>query len=153
MRTSRYPFKAIRTRFDLPGLWGSKLRLGVGLSFFEQANGGWFGVGSRSQRRRFTQDELSASETARRFHEYRTVVPSVRGSGRLIVWEQPVAVGKRRLEVFVSGSLSYNETELYAGSLLAQQAAPIEAWVEVFVFIGVACNQKRRFYHTKDVFH
>ena len=117
------PIQSHQARFDLPGLWGGKLRLGIGLSFFEQANAGWFGVGSRSERREFTQDELSASETARRFHEYRRVVPSLRGSGRLIVWEEPVAVGKRRLEVFVSGSLSYNETELYAGSLLAQQAA------------------------------
>ncbi len=96
-------------RFDLPQLWGGRLRLDVRSSFQRTINAGYFGLGNAADA---TRD--GSAENARRYQAQLTE-GRVRSIARIRTGT-PVEVG-------VGAIARYEAPEVYAGSKLAEDSA------------------------------
>ncbi len=108
------PFQAHYLRFDVPSFVWPTLRLDGEAAFRRFSNAGWYGLGSATER-----DEGAPS----RFYRYDRIFPSLLANGRITIHDEPVRIGKRRLEVLVGTRITFNRTRLYEGSLLERDAA------------------------------
>jgi hypothetical protein len=117
------PFHDHQLALDFPGLLDGALRLNARLGFGKFSNAGYYGIGAASERRVFSEEQLETDEAARRYHQYGRTFPSVQLNGRVNLYEEPVPVGKRRLELLVGSELSFSWMDVYARSKLAEDVA------------------------------
>ena len=116
------PYHHHYIRADFPGLLDDRLRIGARLAFGKFANAGYYGIGQLAERRRFSDEELEASEIARRFHTYDHATPNADVTGRIRLFTLPEPE-RGRLELLLGLSGSYHLMTLYEGSKLEADAA------------------------------
>ncbi|MEM6367505.1 MAG: BamA/TamA family outer membrane protein [Myxococcota bacterium] len=102
-------------RLDKPGLWGGRLRLEASLGYFEQANTGYYGLGSAAP--------SPPENTRAQLTQVRRITPEASVNLRFRLWSRPVPVGKRRLELLVGTRVRYNSFEAPEGSRFALDQA------------------------------
>jgi len=102
-------------RLDKPGLVEGRLRLEAALGYFEQANTGYFGLGSAAPSPPSDQDARS--------RQVRRIAPEASLNFRIGLWAEPVPVGKRRLELLVGTRLRYTSFEALPDSRFALDRA------------------------------
>lgn len=103
------PFQAHYLRFDLPGFVWPELRVDGEAAFRRFSNAAWYGLGSAAVR----SDDAPA-----RTYRYVRTFPSVLANGRITLRDEPVEIGKRRLELLAGTRITFNRTRAEVGSQL-----------------------------------
>ncbi len=112
------PYQSHYVKIDIPQFVEPKLRLNTVARFRKFSNAGYFGFGSNTQRREFSDNQLQNSLEARQYHTYDRIYPSLDFNLRYQIYDEPQKVGKWRLEFFGGLNFSYNVFTYYDGSLL-----------------------------------
>lgn len=105
-------------RGDFPGLLGDRLRLFAAIGFGRFSNSGYYGLGQLSTRPSFSDAELTASESARRFDTYDRLTPSADLVGEIMLRTIRHPKRSARLALLVGTSGAYDRMTLYPGSQL-----------------------------------
>jgi len=111
------PLQAHALSLDAPGLMQGRLRIFTRLAFNRQSNTGYYGLGSNAP------DESSPDDVDPTFTQYDRVFPELSATARIRLWSEPVAVGKRRLELFFGTSIRYTWIRSHDDSRLALDVA------------------------------
>lgn len=125
---AEFPFHDDYIYLDFPGLLQNRLRFTARVGFRKFANTGYYGFGNDSKAEEPWQGidpdtDLEAYQTAKRYHRYDHIYPSVLANARIQLWDRSLPEHRRRIEAFVGVKATYNVVNPYAGSKLAEDIA------------------------------